>query len=68
MKVLKDAEELKLLGHEVPGGWLCMVVLVGWLVGLLDVTKCWLSIWGCVKLLVVGYDDTVRPFKFAFET
>lgn len=35
VKVLKDAEELKLLGHEVPGGWLCMVVLVGcigWLV------------------------------------
>ena len=39
VKVLKDAEELKLLGHEVPGGWLCMVVLVGcigWLV-------CWMS-------------------------
>ena len=35
-------------------------------IGLLDVTKCWLSIWGCVKL--VGYDDTMRPFKFAFET
>ena len=31
VKVLKDAEELKLLGHEVPGGWLCMVVLVCWM-------------------------------------
>ena len=49
--------------------WLVVYGCIGWLywlVGLLDVTKCWLSIWGCVKL--VGYDDTMRPFKFAFET